>query len=224
MIITGDTHGTLDLDTLRTYCTNFDVREQYIVILGDVGVCFHNGLKDEIVRNALLDLNSKGILFIDGNHENFDLLNSYEVKEWNGGKVHFIEDNIIHLMRGQIFEIEGKKIFTFGGGNSIDKQWRIEGRSWWKEEMPSKEEYEEGLLNLEKVGNKVDYIFTHTAPREICKRMVKKMYSGEEELQDYLQGISETVDFKKWYYGHWHFDVDIDKKYIGMYNRVKKEG
>lgn len=46
------------------------------------GVCFHNGLKDELVRKALLDLNSKGILFIDGNHENFDLLNSYEVKEW----------------------------------------------------------------------------------------------------------------------------------------------
>ena len=182
MIITGDTHGTLDLETLRNYCYNFDVRKEYIVILGDVGVCFHNGLKDELVKKALLDLNSKGILFIDGNHENFDLLNSYEVKEWNGGKVHFIEDNIIHLMRGQVFEIDNKRIFTFGGGNSIDKQWRIEGRIWWKEEMPSKEEYEEGLLNLERVENKVDYIFTHTAPREVCKRMVNKMYSGEEEL------------------------------------------
>ena len=126
MIITGDTHGTLDLETLRHYCYNFDVRKEYIVILGDVGVCFHNGLKDELVRKALLDLNSKGILFIDGNHENFDLLNSYEVKEWNGGKVHFIEDKIIHLMRGQVFEIDNKRIFTFGDGNSIDKQWRIE--------------------------------------------------------------------------------------------------
>ena len=177
-----------------------------------------------MVREELERIPSKEVLFIDGNHENFEILNSYEVEEWNGGKVHKISDKLIHLMRGQVYEIEGKKIFTFGGGNSIDKQWRIEGRSWWREEMPSKEEYEEGLLNLEKVGNKVDYIFTHTAPREICKRMVKKMYSGEEELQDYLQGISETVDFKKWYYGHWHFDVDIDKKYIGMYNRVKKEG
>ena len=224
MIITGDTHGTLDLETLRNYCYNFDVRKEYIVILGDVGVCFHGGIKDERVREELERIPSKGVLFIDGNHENFEILNSYEVEEWNGGKVHKISDKLIHLMRGQVYEIEGKKIFTFGGGNSIDKQWRIEGRSWWKEEMPSKEEYEEGLLNLEKVGNKVDYIFTHTAPREICKRMVKKMYSGEEELQDYLQRISETVDFKKWYYGHWHFDVDIDKKYIGMYNRVKKEG
>ena len=223
MIITGDTHGTLDLETLRNYCYNFDVRKEYIVILGDVGVCFHGGIKDERVREELERIPSKGVLFIDGNHENFEILNSYEVEEWNGGKVHKISDKLIHLMRGQVFEIDNKKIFTFGGGNSIDKQWRIEGRSWWKEEMPSKEEYEEGLLNLEKVGNKVDYIFTHTAPREICKRMVQKMYSGEEELQDYLQRISETVDFKKWYYGHWHFDVDIDKKYIGMYNRVKKE-
>ena len=106
MIITGDTHGTLDLETLRNYCYNFDVRKEYIVILGDVGVCFHGGIKDERVREELERIPSKGVLFIDGNHENFDLLNSYEVKEWNGGKVHFIDDKIIHLMRGQVFEID----------------------------------------------------------------------------------------------------------------------
>ena len=127
MIITGDTHGTLDLETLRNYCYNFDVRKEYIVILGDVGVCFHGGIKDERVREELERIPSKGVLFIDGNHENFEILNSYEVEEWNGGKVHKISDKLIHLMRGQVYEIEGKKIFTFGGGNSIDKQWRIEG-------------------------------------------------------------------------------------------------
>lgn len=82
MIITGDTHGLLDIEKLKIYSQTHNTKEEYIVILGDVGVCFHCGIKDEIVRKALLDLNSKGILFIDGNHENFDLLNSYEVKEW----------------------------------------------------------------------------------------------------------------------------------------------
>lgn len=73
---------------------------------------------------------------MDGNHENFDLINEYPVEEWCGGKVHIIrcdkegKPKIIHLMRGQVFEIEGKKIFTVGGAYSIDKYMRTPHRSW----------------------------------------------------------------------------------------------
>lgn len=222
MIITGDTHGSLDLEKLKIYSQTHNTRDEYIVILGDVGVCFHGGYKDEMVRDELEKIPSKGVLFIDGNHENFELLNRYDVEEWNGGKVHKISDKIIHLMRGQVYEIEGKKIFTFGGGFSIDKEYRIEGRSWWKEEMPSKEEYEEGIKNLERVNNEVDYIFTHTAPRFICERLVREIYEGEEALQYYLAAISELVAFKKWYYGHWHMDREIGN-YIGLYDIIVKE-
>ena len=69
------------------------------------------------------------ILFVDGNHENFDLLNAFPVTEWNGGKVHVIRKNIIHLMRGQVFTIEGIRFFTFGGGQSHDIQAGILDRS-----------------------------------------------------------------------------------------------
>lgn len=58
------------------------------------------------------------ICFIDGTHENFSLLNGYGVSEWNGGKVHKIYDNLYHLMRGQIYNIDGKSVFTMGGGES----------------------------------------------------------------------------------------------------------
>ena len=58
---------------------------------------------------------------MDGNYENFKQLNAYDVDIWNGGKVHFIENEIIHLMRGQVFEIDGTRFFTFGGAYSIDK-------------------------------------------------------------------------------------------------------
>ena len=80
------------------------------------------------------------VLFVDGNHENFDLLNAYPVEMWKGGKVHNIKPDIIHLMRGQVFEIEGKTIFTFGGAASIDRDWRIEGESWRAQELPTYEE------------------------------------------------------------------------------------
>ena len=58
------------------------------------------------------------IAFVDGCHENFDLLEQYPIEEWNGGKIHRISENIVHMMRGQVFYIQGKKIFTFGGGIS----------------------------------------------------------------------------------------------------------
>ena len=75
-----------------------------------------------------------------------------------------IRPNLIHLMRGQIFDIDGEKFFTFGGGLSIDKTRRIAYVSWWPEEEPSHNEINEALDNLEKVGNKVDYIITHGLP------------------------------------------------------------
>lgn len=59
-------------------------------------------------------------LFVDGNHENFDRLYSYPVEMWNGGKVHKIRPSVIHLMRGQVYRIDGKKIFSFGGARSHD--------------------------------------------------------------------------------------------------------
>lgn len=60
------------------------------------------------------------------------------------GSIRFIRPNIIHLMRGEINEFQGKKIFCFGGANSTDKEWRIEGKSWWKEEFPN--EFEKIML------------------------------------------------------------------------------
>lgn len=56
--------------------------------------------------------------FVDGNHENFDRLYEYPVEEWHGCKVHKIRSLVIHMMRGQVFEIEGQNIFTFGGPSS----------------------------------------------------------------------------------------------------------
>lgn len=67
-------------------------------------------------------------------------------------------------MRGEVYCIEGNTIFVMGGGYSIDKYRRTEGVSWWPQEMPSEEEYHNAIMNLEKVGNHVDYIITHTAP------------------------------------------------------------
>ena len=127
------------------------------------------------------------------NHENHDALDAYPVEFWNGGKVHKISDSIIHLMRGQIFTIEGKKFFTMGGAESHDKIYRKEGISWWPREMPSNDEYEEGLANLDKVNNQVDYILSHCAPDQLQSQIA--YWYEHDKLTGYLEIVRQTVKF-----------------------------
>lgn len=161
------------------------------------------------------------VLFVDGNHENHDALDMYPVQDWNGGKVHRIYKNTLHLMRGQVYTIAGKTFFTLGGAESTDKGWRTEGFSWWAREMPSVEEYEEAVSNLEKLGGKVDYIITHCAPEStVCALDMKHMYyRSKNELTSFLDTIASTIEFKDWYFGHYHQDSDAGKYHM-MYKRV----
>lgn len=46
----------------------------------------------------------------------------------------------MHLMRGQVYDIDGYRIFTMGGAASTDCLYWKEGVNWWQEEMPSEEE------------------------------------------------------------------------------------
>ena len=48
------------------------------------------------------------------------LLDEYPVEQWHGGNVHKIRPHVIHLMRGQVFELQGRTFFTMGGAQSHD--------------------------------------------------------------------------------------------------------
>lgn len=226
--ITGDTHGQNDIQKL--FPGSFPdgknlTRNDYVIIAGDFGGIW-TGDKRDNERLMFYEEKKYTVLFVDGNHENFTALNSYSVQKWNGGNVHIIRDNIIHLMRGQIYEIDGKTIFTFGGGLSIDKEWRIPNISWWEEEWPSKKEIDEALDNLAKYNNKVDYIITHAAPRSVMRNelcQIHPMLKKDCATEKFLDEIYNNVDFKMWFCGHYHFDAWIHScKLQVLYNNIIK--
>ncbi|MDD4142753.1 MAG: metallophosphoesterase [Bacteroidales bacterium] len=162
IFVTGDTHGEIDSGKLKVFAKENPqlTKNDYVLIAGDFGgLWFPKRLESDLKSFSDLPFT---ILFVDGNHENFDLLNSYPVLKWNGGNAHIIKPDIIHLMRGQVFEIDKNIFFTFGGGTSVDKMFRKEGVSWWPQETPSYEEFEEAMANLNAINNKVDYIITHS--------------------------------------------------------------
>ncbi|NMM65457.1 metallophosphoesterase [Clostridium sp. P21] len=218
--ITGDTHIPNDIKKLDECNFKEQVelsKNDSIIITGDFGGVWSNS-KEELYWRKWLQDKSFTTLFVDGNHENFDLLNKYEVKEWNGGKVHFINDSIIHLMRGQVFNIEGKKFFTFGGAESIDKYNRVEGKSWWKEELPCKEEYEEALDNLYKNNWEVDYVITHTASTELMEQIC--WVKENNPLNSFFSMLQRDLKYKHWYFGHFHDDIEIDEKHTLLFEKI----
>ena len=204
MKITGDTHG----ERARFSALVAENKGETLIIAGDCGLLFRNDVEE---RRFLDELSREDITlcFVDGNHENFDALSEYPVEIWKGGKVHRIRDNIFHLMRGQFFRIEGHSVFTMGGAYSRDRYMRTEGVSFWHAELPTKEEYEEAARNLALHHFKADYIITHTAPREIVRRMGRELDPHDAELTGFLEWIMYETEYKGWFFGHWHEEKEI---------------
>lgn len=222
--LTGDTHIPLDISKLNT--KNFPEQknltsDDYVIILGDFGLYWH---EDKTYQHWREWLQNKPftILWIDGNHENFDWINSMLVSTWHGGKVHR-DGNIIHLMRGQIFDIDGKKFFVMGGANSYDRAYRTSHVSWWAQERPSATDIRQAEKTLSAVESKVDYVLTHTCPLEMLD-VIKYRHpdydlNGRQDTEEVLQYIRDQISFEEWFFGHWHEDFSFHQ-YRCLYNNV----
>ena len=120
IFVTGDTHGMTDYRKLELFAQSNPAltKADYVIIAGDCGIVWSRDTLDARI-SAYEDL-PFSILFVDGNHENFDMLNEFDVEYFCGGSVHRISEHIFHLMRGQIFELNGVRLFAFGGAESTD--------------------------------------------------------------------------------------------------------
>ncbi|HEY5524985.1 MAG TPA: hypothetical protein VIK26_06565, partial [Clostridium sp.] len=126
--------------------------------------------------------------------------------------------SIIHLMRGQVFNIEGRKFFCMGGGTSVDKADRIEGKSWWQQEIPSEEEFETGLRNLKSSHWNVDYVLTHSTSTVFIDQM--KELKENSPLIEFLNMLEERLEYRQWYFGHFHRDCELDAKNSVLYQHI----
>lgn len=239
IFITGDCHGDFE----KLY--NFDrademTKRDFVIVAGDFGY-WHDSYEQD--RN-FKRLNNMPFttLFVDGNHENFDGLYSIKQEDRWGGKVRRVSDSIFHLSRGQLFTLQGKTFFTFGGARSHDIQdgiidvrdpgWRkdlailiSQGKSmyrmnhlnWWKEEMPSDAEYEEGTNTLKSTQGKIDFIVTHCAPTSTAALLG---FGERDKLTAYLEDVRTNTQFGKWYFGHYHLDRAVNAQEICLYNKI----
>ena len=251
IFVTGDCHGDFHKFSTKAFPEQAEMtKDDIVIILGDFGGIWNKYGENNTERYWLKWLNDKPFttVFIDGIHENFDRLNSeYAVVEFHGGKAHKIRDSVFHLMRGEIFDFEGKSSFAFGGASSHDiddgilssedfatedefrqtyKQWvkhrkifRVNRLSWWAEELPSDDEIQNAETNLAKVNYKVDYVISQRAPQSV----VAFMYMGatkSDKLTLWFEELQHRLDYKKWFFGHYHEDRKILDKYFLLYDQI----
>lgn len=170
------------------------------------------------------------------------MLNALPERLWHGGRIHEVRPHVLHLMRGQVFDIEGYTFFTMGGASSHDIQdgildpeepgfeerywrmrraramFRVKGVSWWTEELPSDEEYEEARKNLDAHDWAVDYILTHCAPTSITQKIIP--HARADRLTDFLEEVKNRARYHYWLFGHLHDNQAVDKKHILLWEQV----
>lgn len=218
--ITGDIHAEKKrMETIGQQGEHPWDKNDTLIVCGDFGFVFNGSEQEQAFLDQLERLPYQ-ICFCDGNHENFDLLETYETEEWNGGTIHRIRRNICHLMRGNVYEIDGKTFFVMGGAYSRDKYLRAEGRSWWPQEMPNGDEYSDAIRALHRHDDQVDYIITHTAPTSVVKRMGEFPRQEERQLNDFLDWLDHFVYYDKWFFGHWHRDKDVDPYHRAVWREL----
>lgn len=207
ILVLGDTHGN------SSWVNRVLKRAEYlgcdtVIQVGDFGLWEH------MDRGEFLSVVSKwskkrGIEFywIDGNHENFDMLfDKYKSDEqfWR------IRDNLYYIPRGTVWEWEGFTFAGMGGAVSIDRDQRIEGHSWWRQEQIRNEDIgvlEDNLVEFRTEGNEpVDFMFTHDAPflpdTGIRNYKVDDISARHRRVLDYVVHAARP---RHLFHGHYHY-------------------
>ncbi len=213
--VTGDMHG--DRERLSPRALRVLKRGDTLLVCGDFGFLW-DGSTAESRLLAKLARRHYTIAFLDGRHENFDLLAQYPITDWNGGRAQVINDRVVHLLRGEIYTIENETYFTLGGGESDDREFRRVGETWWAQEMPSEAELRHALDNLAAQDNRVDYILTHVPSAKSCMRLAKR--TVEDGVSLFLNRLEESVTCQRWFFGSLHKDRAISTQRQAVFEKV----
>lgn len=95
-------------------------------------------------------------------------------------------------------------IMFVGGADSIDKEYRTEGVSWWRDEELSYSEL--GAMIDIYIANKPRIMVTHDAPESAVARFFN-CYDGNRTRQAF-DAMFSIHNPEIWIFGHWHRHVD----------------
>ena len=139
-----------------------------------------------------------------------------------GGRIGRLSPSVMHLKRGQIYTIDGAAIFTMGGATSVDREWRVPGRSWWEGEMPTEAELDAAEATLDGADWRVDYVITHCCATSMLERIYAdgEVWQGSDALTEWFEVLEHRLDFKLWYFGHHHQDRSLPPDHCVLFRDI----
>ena len=227
--ITGDIHGNV------FYIDNFFEdknisKDDILIMLGDVGINYFNDNCDKS-RKRILNNIGMTIFCIHGNHEMRPAsIPSYRLINYKGGKVWVEEEfpNILFAKDGEVFDFEINseqvKVLIIGGAYSVDKDYRLKmGYKWFSDEQPN-DEIKQYIEKKIRNNNKFDIVLTHTAPIKYEPRewFIEGIDDNnvDKSTEQWLDKIEDSIEYKKWYCGHYHGEKVVNKLEF-LFNTIK---
>lgn len=214
--ITGDFHG--DIRRFQTPEVKKLKKEDVLIICGDFGFTWGMGPEEE-KQLRWIGKRRYTTLFVDGSHENFKELEKFPEVELFGGKVRQLGKNLYQLLRGEVYEIQGNTFFAFGGGDLDPDEERIEGVNWMVGEEPSQEDMENAIDHLNAVDWTVDFVISH----DILSKTKGFMTINDDQytqMHTFLDEIGGRMNYRHWYFGHYHLDRMISSNMTAVYQKV----
>lgn len=154
--------------------------------------------------NEILIEADREMFVIDGNHEDFNYIATFEDTDYGFKKV---RSNLFYIPRGTGWIWGGKKFVGLGGANSIDYKYRTLGYNWFLEEDITQKDVEKAIS----FGN-ADYVFTHEAAVDVPvsfniydPRIIASTENNKRFVRDTVRALNPKYAF----HGHHHkFYID----------------
>ena len=221
IIVTGDIHGYWG--HLNTVINKKNPDK--LVICGDFGYWPHFHKSKEFHKRGV-PWNQYGvknpkteIYWIDGNHENHEAIAAMVAEDGREHpiKMYGFSGDVYYMPRCITMELNGYNCLFIGGAVSIDKDSRVEGVSWWRNEELSYSDY----LNLPEES--IDVVFSHTVPTCAFSKMPDITQFLSAKFQDsscrVLEEALHKYKPKQWFFGHFHKQYQFELegcKFIGL--------
>jgi len=216
--ITGDLHG--DLSRLKSREVRRLKKGDTLIVCGDFGFVWDDSPREKKILKWI-GKRRYNLLFVEGGHDKVALLSAYPAVEWQGGKTREISGRLRLLCRGEVFEIEGKKIFAFGGGGYEDDASLAINEDGG--DLPSPQEIENGRQNLARAGYSVDYIVTHRPSRKIAQFLMMG-HNSANVLDAFLDEVREKCAYTRWFFGCIHKNKPVPPGEMALFTAVVPAG